>query len=172
MKKRVIVIIAVAAVAFCACAAIVFTSFLGLFNRPRVYALDFSAPGMRLTLTNEFTEASLDHYTACFEKEDVRVLALEDPYSETEGLEAYTAEEYGTRLLAENGLDAALETDDGLTAFSYIYTDPDTGDNYYYYSVITKGSDAFWTVQFTTPLKNEHKYQDEFVKWAKTIEVY
>ena len=132
----------------------------------------FSAEGMQITLTDAFTEASVDGFTVGYGTNEVAVLALKESFSLAEGLEEYTLSEYGRLVLENNGLEsyAELQNYDGLTYFEYQSVNPETEEEYYYFSVIYKSSDAFWLIQFASSEETADNHMDDFLKWAKSVQ--
>lgn len=131
----------------------------------------FSAQGMSITLTDEFREFDAENFTVGYETGDVVVLGLKEEFSLMEGAEDYTLEEYGNLVLQSNGMDDfQLDTVEGVTFFEYLYTDPDTNENYQYFSCVYKANDAFWLMQFVTLEENVDIYAEQFLAWAKSVE--
>lgn len=131
----------------------------------------YAVQGMQITLTDEFEKLDMTGYTACYSTADTAVFLLREDFSLMEGLADLSLEEYGAMVLANNGFDqtAVLRREAGLTVFDYEYTNPNSGDTFFYYTVITKGPDAFWMIQFSAPAKNAQKMIPTFQQWAKTV---
>lgn len=131
----------------------------------------FACQGMEITLTDRFSEAEVAGYTVCYSSGDTAVFALREAFDAKEGFGDLTVAEYGALVLANNGLQdtVTLEETDGLTTFDYVYTNPDSGGNFYYYTVLLKGSDAFWMVQFTTLEEDAMENLPQYQQWAKSI---
>ena len=139
-RKGMIILIAAAIIGV---VAGVMTS-LPLFFNNGSEPLVFSAEEMQITLTDAFTEATIDGFTACYDSKDVAVLALKESFSMSEDFEDYTLEEYGQLVLQNNGLEsyAELQNHSGLTYFEYQNYNPETEEEYYYFSVVYKSTDA------------------------------
>lgn len=133
----------------------------------------FSFDEMKITLTNEFAETDVDGYTVCYVSEKVLVLALKESYELVDGFENYTLEEYGNLVITNNNLESKcqLQSDDGLTYFKYQYTDSEKNTTYDYFSVVYKGTDAFWMMQFVTDEEDTADYQQHLAEWAKSVEL-
>ena len=131
----------------------------------------FEAQGLQLSLTEDFTETNVDGYTASYASQDAAVFLLRENFSLKEGVEALSLEEYGAMVLANNsfGQSTALRSEEGLTVFDYEFTGPNTGSTYYYYTVLCKGPDAFWVVQFSTLAENARENLSFFKYCAKQI---
>ena len=125
-------------------------------NRPEPVALvEFQVEELKLTLTEAFEAVEVEGYTACFASKDAAVYLLREDFALKEGFGDLTVEEYGAMVLKNNQQTASahLRQEEGLTVFDYGYTNPETGNAYYYYTVLVKGPDAFWMVQFSAPEK-------------------
>lgn len=134
-------------------------------------AKTFACQGMEITLTDRFAEAEAAGYTVCYSSGETAVFALREAFDAREGFGDLTVAEYGALVLANNGLDktVTLEEADGLTSFGYEYTNPSTGETFYYYTVLRKGPDAFWMVQFTALAENARENLPQYRQWAKSI---
>lgn len=130
----------------------------------------FTSNGMSITLTDEFFETEIENYTVCFDSQEVAVFALKEEFSLVEGFGDYSLEQYRDLVLQSNGLDSSsVVSADGTSYFSYEFKNPETGDNYSYYSFVYKADDAFWLVQFATLSENKDEYVPSFIEWSKTV---
>lgn len=109
-------------------------------------------------------------YTACYDSPEAAVFLLREDFSLLPDAQNLTLEAYGALVLANNGLEevAQLRQEEGMTVFDYVYADG-SGNAYSYYTVLCKGSDAFWIVLFSAPEKNAAEMFPYFRQWAKTI---
>ncbi len=132
----------------------------------------FSQDGMSITLTDEFFETDIENYTVAYDSKDVGVFVLKEEFSYLpEGFENHSLEQYAELVIQANELSSVqVITDEGLTFFEYDYTNPETHDNYQFFSYVYKSSDAFWLVQFTTLDKNAGDYMERITEWAKSVE--
>lgn len=139
------------------------------FNVSTVKPKDFSTSGMTITLTTAFDEESYQGFTQCYESKTAVVLALKEEFSLMAGFEDYTLEEYGALVLQSNGMDLSeLEYENGVYYFDFTALGGDGNENYYF-ATLHKGSDAFWLIQFATPVENADKLRDEFFDWAASV---
>ena len=131
----------------------------------------FSADGLSITLTNEFSNAGVDGFTASYASNEVLVLTLKESFTLMEGLEDYTLEEYGNLVIEAKGMagSVTLQERDGQLYFSYQFTNPDTNEVFDYIIVLFKSADAFWTVQFATPESETAAYQQTIFQWAGSV---
>ena len=127
----------------------------------------FSAKGMQITLTDEFSKQTAAGYTAGFGSKDVAVLVLKEDFTLQEGFGQLSLKEYGNLVLQNNGKNTTLKTDNGVTYFEYDGTNGN--DTYHYVATVFKGPDAFWLIQFATKDTNAAEFRDEIFAWAKTI---
>jgi len=131
----------------------------------------FSSDGMTITLTDEFRKTDIENYTVAYDSKNVAVFALKEAFSLADGFEDYTVKQYADLVVKNNKLDSAkVKTNGGLTFFEYTYTNPETNDEYRYFSYVYKSNDAFWLVQFATLNKNSDTFVQEIEKWAKSVE--
>lgn len=132
----------------------------------------FLVEGVQITLTDAFSETPVDGFDFCLSSKSAMVFGLKEPFSMIEGSESFTLEEYGALVLQNNGMDgtASLQKQDGLIWFDYRATPADSEQEVYYCGVVFKHTDAFWLIQFATPVENVDTYRETFLDWAKTIE--
>lgn len=132
---------------------------------------EFTADGLQITLTNKFSETSVPNYTAAFESKNVIVLALKESRTlfEIYGVDSLT--DYSKVVQQANGHDEPIQKDDGFLYYEYQYTDPSSGENYHYYTMMYKGAFNFWIVQFATPEEKAEDYRQTIMEWARSVEV-
>lgn len=143
-----------------------------LLNNPETVAMeDFQVQELQITLAENFEQLEVEGYTACYASSDMAVFLLREDFGLKKGFGDLSVEEYGAMVLANNQVTASaqLRKDGDLTVFDYEYINPDTGNAYYYYTVLAKGPDAFWMVQFSAPAKNAQEHISLFRQWASSI---
>lgn len=162
-RKGIVILVVAALLGF-------LVGFLPTASRVRtVQPKEFSAAGMTITLNTEFKEASYQGYTQCYETRTIAVFALKEEFTLMAGLEDYTLEEYGALVLQSNGMDLSeLEYENGVYYFDFTALGGDGNENYYF-ATLHKGNDAFWLIQFATPVTNQEKVQDDFFEWAASV---
>ena len=139
------------------------------FRTSVVKPQEFSASGMTITLNNQFKKTSYEGFTQCFESKSVLVMTLQEPFTLMDGLEDYTLEEYSQAVMTSNGRDpSTLKQEKGVMYFDYTAKGSDSAD-YYYCVTLHKAPDAFWVIQFATPVSNQNKLHDQFLTWAADI---
>lgn len=86
---------------------------------------------------------------------------------------AMTADQYASMLIDElyySGISVNYyddNYDENIEIFDYVYySDYET---YYYYTIVNKGTDAFWTTQFICENDNKIDYLEDIAKWSNTI---
>lgn len=143
----------------------------GLFSNKTPDAETFSSNGMTITLTDEFRETDIEHYTVVYDSNNMAVFALREAFALAEGSEDYSLEQYADLVIQANNLGSAeIKTVDGLTHFEYEFTNPETKDSYRYFSYVYKTNDAFWLIQFTTLSENADEYAQQIREWAKSVD--
>lgn len=141
-----------------------------LFSNDKASEKTFSASGMSITLTDEFTQSEFEGYTATYGSENVAVIALKEDYSLMEELRDYTIKEYIELVVqASNLTSVQIKTAGELTYFEYEATNPSTEDTYRYFSYVYKTNDSFWLIQFATLSEDADKYDNQIAEWAKSV---
>lgn len=57
--------------------------------------------------------------------------------------------------------------DENIEIFDYTYYAE--GETFYYYTIVNKGTDAFWTTQFICINNDKIDYLEDIAKWSNTI---
>ncbi len=57
--------------------------------------------------------------------------------------------------------------DENIEIFDYTYYAE--GETFYYYTIVNKGTDAFWTTQFICINDDKIDYLEDIAKWSNTI---
>lgn len=132
---------------------------------------DFSKDGMTITLTDAFSENTMGGYTVCYDSRDVAVFVLKESFSLFAEAGITTLEEYAELVHSANALRSPGEITlrDGLTTMEYSFHNDAEGKTYKYFSVMLKGPDAFWLVQFACVDAAYDSKLESFVEWAKSV---
>lgn len=137
----------------------------GGFFDPEPSPKTFTEGDFQITLTDEFKAAEEDGFYAFYESKDILVFAIQE---EKEIFGDITLEEYGDLVLEANGKTGGkMNRGEGFLWFDY--TDTVDGQEVYYMAVCCQGEEAFWIVNFATPVENRTQKKDVFLNWAKTI---
>lgn len=96
-------------------------------------------------------------------REDDTVLAAIN-----ESMETLTLEEYAAISANAFGLDPYALDDYGN--LYNVFTREINGATYFYYVVLKKGTDAFWTCNFACAVADYEQYLPQFMLWAGSIE--
>lgn len=133
----------------------------------------FSKDGLTITLTDSFRETNYENYTACYESSNTAVFALKESFDLLEGLEDYTLDQYAELVKNANSskMPSEITETEGLTAFEYSFYNTDQDATFKYFTVVYKGVDAFWTVQFCCDKEDYEILKSEFIKYAKSVNV-
>ncbi len=81
-----------------------------------------------------------------------------------------TVEEYGKLIMEINNDDDQFQ-EDSFNNLYISYTNTVDGQQYYYYTTIRKGTDAFWLITFSSFASEKDTYSELFAKWADKIVV-
>lgn len=127
----------------------------------------FTKEDFEITLTDAFNEVQEPGFFACYNSKTVMVFALREDKALFDDI---TFDEYCT-LLEENNSQQNIQSHkkDGLTWYDYTYTAEE--QELYYMAFCYEGEEAFWAVNFVTPIVNREEYTDTFLQWAKTLKV-
>lgn len=131
----------------------------------------FTVENMEITLSSKYSPLDMEGYAACFGSHDTAVFVTRELFSMAPGAENLTLEEYGALVLQNNGMNLTvqLQQTDGLTWFEYDYQNPENGEDMNYYSVLYKGPDAFWMVQFVAAAEEAQTRRPEFFQYAQSV---
>ena len=127
----------------------------------------FEKVGLRLTLTDQFTEQKSERgFDAYYTSDFCGVVVLKEEFYMDKSMAEEDVEEY-TRSVIENNGRAGIEpqNQDGL----WFYTAESGASMLYSFSY--KGQDAFYIVQFMCMSRDVHLYEDLIFQWAKAVEI-
>ncbi|MDO4566502.1 MAG: hypothetical protein Q4B42_04150 [Oscillospiraceae bacterium] len=82
---------------------------------------------------------------------------------------ATTLEEYAELVKQANALENDFETGPGGKPF-ITYTRNINGDDFFYYTMLLKGSDAFWTISFASLDSEQGEFLPQFEAWSASAE--
>ena len=139
----------------------------GLFGTESASPKTFTKEDFQITLTEEFKATEEAGFFSSYESKTVMIFTVRE---EKEIFGDITLKEYGELVLQANGKTGIqMNQEEGFIWFEY--TDTPSKQEVYYLAVCCQGEDAFWIINFATPVKNQAKYQETFLDWAKTIKV-
>ena len=129
----------------------------------------FFSEGMTVTLTGAFEEIESAKYTACYQSDDVAAMFSKEKLTAIGKLANCSLEEYARLLLETNDPAGAvtLQSKDGT--FYFERTEKGKDEDYYFFSVVLRSSDAFWLVQFSTKQGLKETYSPLFWDWVNSI---
>lgn len=139
----------------------------------------FSKDGMTITLTKAFVEKTKEDlkdsaesaFNVCYDSMKVAVFVLKEPFSTVPGSQNQTLDWYAeaAHKANESRSPEDIQKTDGLTYFEYTFQNESTNKDYRYLTVLYKGPDAFWMVQFATLVSDYEEYKPDLIKWANTV---
>lgn len=134
----------------------------------------FEKDNFSITLTSEFMEKEYENYFVSYDSKNILVAVIKEPFSALEGFENYTLAQYADLMKLNCTKDNITPSDvtekDGVTYFEYSFFNKD-GNSFKYFTAIYKGDDAFWTVQFATPLSDYEGFKIQILEFAKSVKV-
>ena len=139
----------------------------GLLNGENTAPKTFTKEDFQITLTDAFEEAQEEGCHSFYTSKTAMVFTVRE---EKEIFGDITLKEYGDLVLQANGR-TGIQMNQGEGFIWFEYTDTPSKQEVYYLAVCCQGEDAFWIINFATPVKNQAKYQETFLDWAKTIKV-
>ena len=132
----------------------------------------FDKKEFKITLTEEFEEDKLEGYNYYFTSKKSALTALKETFTDLEQIQINsesTLDDYANAVLKANNkeIEAKKEAD-----FIYFTYDSVVQENkVFYLSVMKKGKDGFWLINFFGLYENKDTLEPEFLKYAKTINV-
>jgi hypothetical protein len=120
-----------------------------------------------------FEEVAVEGYTAYFKKDNVYVWAIKDSFINLDGSSVWEVKDYAERIHYVNALKSPtpVTVTDGLYNIEYTVFNEMKNINFRYLTVMYKGSDAFWMVQFACDENEYEQYKPHFLAWAKTVKI-
>lgn len=154
MKKRSLIALLLCAVMLLAC---------GCSAEPKT----FTTNGLTIELTDDFTEETMDGFTAAFQSKDVFVFALKESFNVLGS--DMNLDEYAQLVLDANTMEAEIQHESEQTFFTFEKSV--SGKDMTYTAVVYKGEDAYWMIQFACLTSDYAKLKDTILGYAATVEV-
>jgi len=130
--------------------------------------------GISVVMPEGMAPFTADGFVMAYSADEVMMSAVRegyDDYAELElNLEAMSTEEYAELTQSVNGLKNSFAADEQGNLFVTYTANIDSVD-YFYYSTIRKGSDAFWVITFACAEEQQEKYFPAFEEWSGSITV-
>ena len=132
---------------------------------------EFSCEGMTITLTDDFSEKSYEGYTTCYSSDDVAVFILKESFSLAPGVSELTLDQYAQAVYEANSSKSPdpIKKESGLTIMEHSFFNEEEEKTYGYCSVMFKGEDAFWLIQFACYEDDYDEKKPQFIDWAKSV---
>lgn len=156
MKKRSLIALLLCAVMLLTCAC--------EFGKAKPKT--FTAAGMTIELTEDFTEKDMLGFTAVYQSDDVLVFALKEEFDILG--DGMNVDEYAQLVLDANKMDADIQHEGGHTYFTFEKTV--SGKDMTYTAVLYKGEDAYWMIQFACLTSDYDKLNDTIFGYADSVE--
>ena len=130
----------------------------------------FLEQDMQITLTDKFEkQESTGDFDYIYQSRTVVVQVFRESFTEGIGMEEWSTEEYAEAMIEVNEFDCEVRTESGFVCFDR--SKSVSGKDYRYFSVILKGDDAFYYVEFICVEKNFEDYKSDFIEWAKSVKL-
>lgn len=135
-------------------------------------AKDFSWQGLTLTLDSSFTTVDTTDESASYANyfKMYVVIITRETFAELSEVEIdtdMTVEEYAKLSIEANEFDATVQTEDGVTY--YTYTADVDGTEFTYMATVHRLGEAYWLVQFASETADFETAKPQFITWAKTV---
>ena len=120
-----------------------------------------------------FKSVDVEGYAAYFVRDNVYVWAIKDAFINLDGSSEWDVRDYANRIYEVNDLKfpTPVTVTDGLYNIEYTVFNEQKNMSFTYLTVMYKGSDAFWMVQFACEDTKFAEYKPHFFEWAKTVNV-
>lgn len=130
--------------------------------------------GLTVTMQEGMKPFEAEGFVMAYANDDCMMSALREGFDEYSAygleLDTMTVEEYAELTVDANALEGLFAPDvngnQGIT-----YTATVDGREYFYYSIVCKGPDAFWLVTFACFEDMKEEYLDRFILWSGTVTV-
>ena len=131
----------------------------------------YTVEDLRITMTEDFEDIEPEGYDRVLQKGMCVAMFMEEPFTNLEGMEELSVEEYYSLLRFYNSAVSQSLTEQGITYVQSQYQNPETGILWHYMLVAYKGTDAFWLVEFAVPENKWEEMKHELLKWAASVEI-
>ena len=128
--------------------------------------------GMTITLTDEFTESTMENADWYYESDSVLVMGIMETRDELEeaGLEVNSLRDYAEAVIDTNNLPASVSVKDGGDYMYFEYNMIIEDVEFSYLSCVYKDVDRYWMINFACFTDEYDELKDSFFEWADSVE--
>ena len=130
--------------------------------------------GYTIQVTDDFKKREIENFDTYYENEKVGFTSLKESFEDLAIVdlnEDSLLSDYGKSVAANNdSLETFKESKDGKYMYAN-YEATASGKDFFYYSVIKKGTDGFWLFNFFCLKSDKNEQLSNIEKWASSIEV-
>lgn len=132
-------------------------------------AKTFQVMEMSITLNDQFYEQDFLGFTAAFSSTDMAVYVTREAKTDFEGTEyeEMTLDEYTRLVMQVNKNDGDFSYRGKYNYFTY--EDEVSSQEWSFYSMMFKSSEAYWLVSFGVLKSNHDKFKDKIFEYADSI---
>ena len=134
-------------------------------------AQTYTVKELTITMTEGFEDMDSEDYDRVLQKGMCVVMFLEEPFTNLDGMEDLSVEEYYDLLRFHNSSIGQIQREQGVSYVVTQFQAPDTGICWNYMLVVHTGTDAFWLVEMAIPENKWEEMKPELLKWAASVEV-
>ena len=159
MKKRILLLVL---------AFITLLGFTGCTPKEKV----FQKNDFKITLNDSFKEDTYEGTNYYFISDKSALTVLKESFKDLNQINITSEsslDDYADAVLSANNKE--IEVIKEKDFYYFVYDSTINNNKYYYLSVIIKGKDSFWLINFFGNYEDKDTLESEFLKYAKTIEV-
>lgn len=132
---------------------------------------EYQVADLRITLTEQFKDFSVEGYTGGFQTRDVAILILQENRNMLEAGGVNSLTQYAKLVQQVNKHNAPIQEEEHFLYYEYDFHNSTTNEDFHYFVMMYKNPVDFYIVQFAVRQAETENYREQVMEWAKSVNV-
>lgn len=138
---------------------------------PKCEPKEYTVSDLRITLTDEFKDLSVEGYTGGFQTRNVAILILQENRTMLEAAGVKTLTQYANLVQQVNKHNAPIQEEEYFLYYEYDFHNSETNEDFHYFVMMYKNPVDFYIVQFAVRQDETENYREQVMEWARSVNV-
>ena len=132
---------------------------------------EYQVADLRIMLTDQFKDFSVEGYTGGFQTRDVAILILQENRNMLEAGGVNSLTQYAKLVQQVNKHNAPIQEEEHFLYYEYDFHNRTTNEDFHYFVMMYKNPVDFYIVQFAVRQAETENYREQVMEWAKSVNV-